>query len=183
MIQSRLNPSTSTRILSLLGQQGMSSWQRASKVALISSMMCISRSMFIFVVVATILSTGHREDVITLQNPHGLPSASVPTTSTLVTQKDKVVATAKPAVAGPVSAVQKEAAPCPFHPSSLLLRLLISMAKGNISPYSSGAPGASLTSTSVDPQTVTSRLVWDEVCTDSTAVATCLTIPLGRNDV
>ena len=33
---------------------------------------------------------------------------------------------------------------------------------GNISPYSTGLPGASLTSTSVDPETETSRLVWDE---------------------
>lgn len=33
---------------------------------------------------------------------------------------------------------------------------------GNISPYSSGAPGASLTSTSVDPQTQSSKLLWDE---------------------
>jgi peptidyl-prolyl cis-trans isomerase-like protein 2 len=36
---------------------------------------------------------------------------------------------------------------------------------GNISPYSSGMPGASLTSTSVDPsQTTSSKLLWDEVC-------------------
>lgn len=34
---------------------------------------------------------------------------------------------------------------------------------GNVSPYSSGAPGASLTSTSVDPQTQSSQLLWDEV--------------------
>lgn len=40
---------------------------------------------------------------------------------------------------------------------SLLTRLA-----GNVSPYSSGLPGASLTSTSVDPTTQTSRLVWDE---------------------
>lgn len=33
---------------------------------------------------------------------------------------------------------------------------------GNISPYSTGAPGASLTSTSVDPQTQSSKLLWDE---------------------
>lgn len=33
---------------------------------------------------------------------------------------------------------------------------------GNVSPYSSGLPGASLTSTSVDPTLQTSRLVWDE---------------------
>ncbi|KAI0257441.1 cyclophilin-like protein [Lactifluus subvellereus] len=85
-----------------------------------------------------------KEDVITLQNPHGLPSASVRTASASVIEKDKVMVTAKSPVAGPVSATQKEAVPW------------------NISPYSSGAPGASLTSTSVDPQTATSRLVWDE---------------------
>ncbi|KAH9004333.1 cyclophilin-like protein [Lactarius hatsudake] len=85
-----------------------------------------------------------KEDVITLQNPHGLPSPSVSITKAKVqeTQKGKVVPD-KPAVAGPVSATQKAV---PW----------------NISPYSSGAPGASLTSTSVDPQTATSRLVWDE---------------------
>ncbi|KAJ2919248.1 hypothetical protein MD484_g1125, partial [Candolleomyces efflorescens] len=58
-----------------------------------------------------------KEDVITLQNPHGLPPASVPT----------------------------------------------SKAEGNISPYSTGLPGASLTSTSVDPNTQgNSQLLWDE---------------------
>jgi hypothetical protein len=49
MTQSHLNPSTSTRILSPLRPRGMSSWQRASKMALISSMMCASRSMFSFI--------------------------------------------------------------------------------------------------------------------------------------
>lgn len=34
---------------------------------------------------------------------------------------------------------------------------------GNASPYSTGLPGASLTSTSVDPQTKSSQLLWDEV--------------------
>ncbi|KAI0304773.1 cyclophilin-like protein [Russula brevipes] len=83
-------------------------------------------------------------DVITLQNPHGLPSASVSTAKAPASQGDKAVVPAKPVAAGPVSATQKEAVPW------------------NISPYSSGAPGASLTSTSVDPQVATSRLVWDE---------------------
>jgi peptidyl-prolyl cis-trans isomerase-like protein 2 len=83
-----------------------------------------------------------------------------------VTQKDKAIAPAKPPPAGPVSATQKEV-PClfPLFFPSLVTYLLGS---GNISPYSSGAPGASLTSTSVDPQTATSRLVWDEVCTRNT---------------
>ncbi|KAN0134841.1 cyclophilin-like protein [Lactarius tabidus] len=85
-----------------------------------------------------------KEDVITLQNPHGLLSPSVSATKVQETQKGKVIVSDKPAVAGPVSATQNAATPW------------------NISPYSSGAPGASLTSTSVDPQTATSRLVWDE---------------------
>jgi peptidyl-prolyl cis-trans isomerase-like 2 len=77
-----------------------------------------------------LFSTGHRGDVITLQNPHGLPSASVSTTKALVTQKDKVVATVKPAAAGPVSAAQKEAAPCLFRPSYSFYTALISVTKG-----------------------------------------------------
>lgn len=35
---------------------------------------------------------------------------------------------------------------------------------GNASPYSTGLPGASLTSTSVDPHTATSTALFDEVC-------------------
>jgi hypothetical protein len=54
---------------------------------------------------------------------------------------------------------------------------------GNISPYSSGAPGASLTSTSVDPQTATSRLIWDEVRIRDIVIIARLIISLGRNDV
>lgn len=41
-------------------------------------------------------------------------------------------------------------------------KLRLTVYTGNVSPYSTGLPGASLTSTSVDPQTETSRLVWDE---------------------
>jgi hypothetical protein len=58
--------------------------------------------------------------------------------------------------------------PCPFPLFFPFLPHSYHPGSGNISPYSSGAPGASLTSTSVDPQTATSRLVWDEVCTRST---------------
>ena len=76
-------------------------------------------------------SHSHREDVITLQNPHGLPSASVSTAKASATQKDKVVAPAKPAAAGPVSAAatQKEAGPCPFHHLSYC-SLLITLTQG-----------------------------------------------------
>jgi peptidyl-prolyl cis-trans isomerase-like protein 2 len=121
-----------------------------------------SRSMFSMLRKTVPFLHGLREDVITLQNTHGLPSASVSTAKTSATQKENVVAPVKPAAAGPVSATQKEAVPCPFRhifpysPADC-------PGSGNISPYSSGASGASLTSTSVDPQTVTSRLVWDEV--------------------
>ncbi|KAF8140363.1 cyclophilin-like domain-containing protein [Boletus edulis] len=66
------------------------------------------------------------EDVITLQNPHGLPPESPLT--------------------GACRSVSETKKTVPW----------------NISPYSSGAPGASLTSTSVDPQTQSSKLLWDE---------------------
>jgi hypothetical protein len=72
-----------------------------------------------------IFSHGLREDVITLQNPHGIPSASVSTVKPS-TQKEKVVALAKPVSTVPVSATQKEAVPCPFRhfpPYSLLIPL------------------------------------------------------------
>ncbi|KAH7885885.1 cyclophilin-like domain-containing protein [Phlebopus sp. FC_14] len=83
-----------------------------------------------------------KEDVITLQNPHKIPETSALTASINTTLADK---DEKPNViaAKPVAVVKKDV---PW----------------NISPYSSGAPGASLTSTSVDPHTQSSQLLWDE---------------------
>ncbi|KAF9455032.1 peptidylprolyl isomerase-like protein 2 [Macrolepiota fuliginosa MF-IS2] len=96
-----------------------------------------------------------KTDIITLQNPHGMPSVSVPaststktvtatkTTQPVVGPKDaKTVA--NPAPAGPVAAAKKAAEPW------------------NISPYSSGLPGAALTSTSIDPHIQSAKLLWDE---------------------
>ncbi|THH04159.1 hypothetical protein EW145_g5730 [Phellinidium pouzarii] len=84
-----------------------------------------------------------KQDVITLQNPHGLPPASALSAS--ATKKVTEQKGVKPAPTGGVAALKaKEKVPW------------------NASPYSSGLPGASLTSTSVDPTTQTSRLVWDE---------------------
>ncbi|TFK57055.1 cyclophilin-like protein [Heliocybe sulcata] len=85
-----------------------------------------------------------KSDVITLQNPHGMPPASIaaPSTSRASTGTEKAKAVV-PKV-NPALAKVKEKQPW------------------NVSPYSTGLPGASLTSTSVDPETATSRLVWDE---------------------
>ncbi|KAJ7492732.1 cyclophilin-like domain-containing protein [Mycena latifolia] len=85
-----------------------------------------------------------KQDVITLQNPHGLPPASVPTAPPVPVSQPAP----KPKPAASVSTVAvKPKAPVPW----------------NVSPYSSGLPGASLTSTSVDPQSAgSSKLVWDE---------------------
>ncbi|THG99891.1 hypothetical protein EW026_g2537 [Hermanssonia centrifuga] len=79
-------------------------------------------------------------DVITLQNPHGFPPASVTPAAKPVEEKAKAVVTSakEPVVAN------KSSVPW------------------NVSPYSTGLPGASLTSTSVDPLTQSSQLVWDE---------------------
>ncbi|KAG6841924.1 hypothetical protein C0991_005104 [Blastosporella zonata] len=92
-----------------------------------------------------------KQDIITLQNPHGLPQASVPVTAAptldVSPKHDLSKSTvSKSAAAGGVSAVKAKAA-VPW----------------NVSPYSSGLPGASLTSTSVDPSTTgSSKLLWDE---------------------
>ncbi|KIY50580.1 cyclophilin-like protein [Fistulina hepatica ATCC 64428] len=86
-----------------------------------------------------------KQDVITLQNPHGLPPASVPSTAATSSITTTPTPAAKPKPAGPVITVKaKEVVPW------------------NISPYSTGMPGASLTSTSVDPQSGSSKLLWDE---------------------
>ncbi|KAG7450638.1 peptidylprolyl isomerase-like protein 2 [Guyanagaster necrorhizus] len=84
-----------------------------------------------------------KTDVVTLQNPHGLPPASVPTkVASTSSASTKTVAEKGQTSAVPV----KTKEPVPW----------------NISPYSNGLPGASLTSTSVDPQSGPTNLVWDE---------------------
>ncbi|KAK2461673.1 hypothetical protein APHAL10511_006136 [Amanita phalloides] len=98
-------------------------------------------------VIRTRKFTMSRTDVITLQNPHGLPSASAPspaisTSTTSATSLEKNLVSAKPAP----TAVAKTKSSVPW----------------NISPYSTGLPGAALTSTSIDPHTATSKLLWDE---------------------
>ncbi|KAJ7630822.1 cyclophilin-like domain-containing protein [Roridomyces roridus] len=84
-----------------------------------------------------------KQDIITLQNPHGLPAVSV---------------SIAPPVAEPVAPKPKPA------PSTSTVPVKAKEpVPWNISPYSSGLPGASLTSTSVDPQAGGSaKLVWDE---------------------
>ncbi|KAG6851209.1 hypothetical protein H0H93_015219 [Arthromyces matolae] len=82
-----------------------------------------------------------KQDVITLQNPHGLPTQA---SSSAIVQSAQDMSKSLDSKA-PTFAVKAKAA-VPW----------------NISPYSSGLPGASLTSTSVDPSTASSRLLWDE---------------------
>ncbi|KIJ68568.1 hypothetical protein HYDPIDRAFT_82284 [Hydnomerulius pinastri MD-312] len=84
-----------------------------------------------------------KEDIITLQNPHGLTSDSPLTGASSVAAVAKKDEKPKVAVSKAVTEAKKAV---PW----------------NISPYSSGAPGASLTSTSVDPQSQSSKLLWDE---------------------
>ncbi|KAF8167788.1 cyclophilin-like domain-containing protein [Crassisporium funariophilum] len=86
-------------------------------------------------------------DVITLQNPHGLPPASVPDSSAVSKSTKATLAVATKPAPSPAVTALKTKAPVPW----------------NVSPYSSGMPGASLTSTSVDPtQATSSKLLWDE---------------------
>ncbi|KAI9461809.1 cyclophilin-like domain-containing protein [Boletus coccyginus] len=83
------------------------------------------------------------DDMITLQNPHGLPPESPLTGAAAVAMASKNEERAKILAPKAVSEAKRD---LPW----------------NISPYSTGAPGASLTSTSVDPQTQSSKLLWDE---------------------
>ncbi|KIM47900.1 hypothetical protein M413DRAFT_22481 [Hebeloma cylindrosporum] len=88
-----------------------------------------------------------KSDVITLQNPHGLPPASVANAATLEKAKTAAQATAVKPLPSPAVSALKSKEPVPW----------------NISPYSSGMAGASLTSTSVDiSQAASSKLLWDE---------------------
>lgn len=115
-----------------------------------------------------------------MQNPHGLPSASaISTTATAVVKKEQE----KPKPPKAVSEVKTKAAvpckPVPFPATGYSLNITL----GNVSPYSSGAPGASLTSTSVDPQTQSSQLLWDEVCGAYGLLSAIANITLGRANV
>ncbi|KAJ3854088.1 cyclophilin-like domain-containing protein [Lentinula lateritia] len=88
-----------------------------------------------------------KQDVITLQNPHGLAPASIPSQPPSSSTTKIAKAVVKPSTTRAAAVKSKEATPW------------------NISPYSSGLPGASLTSTSVDPNVAggaASKLVWDE---------------------
>ncbi|KAF8585515.1 cyclophilin-like protein [Ramaria rubella] len=80
-----------------------------------------------------------KSDIITLQNPHAITVLPVPKAAEA--NKDKTVVKSTTV---PVTAQKK--APVPW----------------NASPYSTGLPGASLTSTSVDPHTETSIALFDE---------------------
>lgn len=57
-----------------------------------------------------------RDDVITLQNPHGLPSASTPSTNatTKIIQNEKTAAIVKKASATANVGKEKESIPCMF---------------------------------------------------------------------
>lgn len=83
-----------------------------------------------------------KSDVITLQNPHGIPPL-LPQKTVDSNDSKKVKTTSDQSVTQ-----KKSKDPVPW----------------NISPYSNGLPGASLTSTSIDPSVAKSgaQLVWDE---------------------
>lgn len=83
-----------------------------------------------------------KEDIITLQNPHGISERT--------------------ALTGAASAVVEAKVEQPKAMASKPITEIKKTTPWNISPYSSGATGASLTSTSVDPQTQSTNLLWDE---------------------
>ncbi|KXN83926.1 Peptidyl-prolyl cis-trans isomerase-like 2, partial [Leucoagaricus sp. SymC.cos] len=90
-----------------------------------------------------------KTDLITLQNPHGMPSVSV-STATTTTLSSVAAAKSAPSITDT------------FSPPLCLGVTNVILFPGNISPYSSGLPGAALTSTSIDPHTQSAKLLWDE---------------------
>ncbi|CAG7847412.1 Peptidyl-prolyl cis-trans isomerase-like 2 {ECO:0000305} Short=PPIase; {ECO:0000250/UniProtKB:Q08752}; {ECO:0000250/UniProtKB:Q13356}; AltName: Full=Cyclophilin-60; AltName: Full=Cyclophilin-like protein Cyp-60; AltName: Full=Rotamase [Serendipita indica DSM 11827] len=81
-----------------------------------------------------------KSDIITLQNPHALMEPPKPPPSA------KPKTTVSKSSAGAAATASKSKAPEPY----------------NVSPYSSGLPGASLTSTSIDPHTASTPAMFDE---------------------
>ena len=155
-------------------------------MALISLMMCALRSMFVTITQCSILilSYSQRRRDYTSKSPRASVCLSLDGKGFSDTERQSCCS---PKTRSSRTCIRHPEGSCALSASFFPLPFPFAYlpGSGNISPYSSGAPGASLTSTSVDPQTATSRLVWDEVCTRNAVnfVFSSLIIGLGGNDV
>lgn len=169
MTPSRSNHSRSTFTLSPLQVPVMSSWQKVSRVVRTFLRTANFQSEKSVAPKFTLITTTHRDDVITLQNPHGITEPTALTgasSATVETKKDE-----KPKAERPKAVTEtKKSIPCGFF---LLAVIVSNVLSGNISPYSTGATGASLTSTSIDPQIQSTKLLWDEVKLSYLAYTPC----------
>ena len=141
-----------------------------SRAALISSMTCALKSMFVKLAQcsALILSYSQRRRDYTPKSPRTSVCLCLDCKGFSDTERQS---SCSPKACNSGTCFRYPEGSCALSVSFLSLSFLplcLSSWPGNISPYSSGALGASLTSTSVDPQTATSRLIWDEVCTRNT---------------
>lgn len=125
MILSRSSRSANTRTLLLLLLQAMFTSQRVSRGTGTCWLTYLSKSAYALCYDRdTTLTFESRTDIITLQNPHGMPSVSVPVASSTAVSTTKRAQPAagskdakvvsKPAPAGPIAAVKKAAEPCRF---------------------------------------------------------------------
>lgn len=125
MTPSHSNRSMNIRTLLLSLPRATSISQKVSKGTEIYWLIFPSRSSYpLYYDLEQSIDDENRTDIITLQNPHALPSVSVPTVASTSSSSTKATqpatgskdakAVSKPAPVGPVAAAKKAAEPCQF---------------------------------------------------------------------
>ncbi|KIO20893.1 hypothetical protein M407DRAFT_132671 [Tulasnella calospora MUT 4182] len=104
-----------------------------------------------------------KADIITLQNPHAVPDPSPPVPkTTTTTQPATSSSSSKTSASSSSDAARNQPATEPPASSALAKAKKVAAQPYNASPYSTGAAGASLTSTSLDPLTKGEMALYDE---------------------
>ncbi|KAG9043744.1 Peptidyl-prolyl cis-trans isomerase cyp8 [Tulasnella sp. UAMH 9824] len=104
-----------------------------------------------------------KADIITLQNPHAAPTPAPPVPKTTATTQPVASSSSSKVSALSSSDATKNQPVTEPPPSSALTKARKAAAQPyNASPYSTGAAGASLTSTSLDPLTKGEMALYDE---------------------
>ncbi|KAG8976973.1 Peptidyl-prolyl cis-trans isomerase cyp8, partial [Tulasnella sp. 427] len=104
-----------------------------------------------------------RADIITLQNPHEAPAPAPPVPRTTASaEQNPTASSSKASKSTSADASKKQPAAEPPASSALAKARKAAAQPYNASPYSTGAAGASLTSTSLDPLTKGEMALYDE---------------------
>ncbi|KAG8940531.1 Peptidyl-prolyl cis-trans isomerase cyp8 [Tulasnella sp. 424] len=103
-----------------------------------------------------------KADIITLQNPHAAPTPAPPVPRTTATTQAAEASSSKASTSSSSDATKKQSTTEPPASSALAKARKAAAQPYNASPYSTGAAGASLTSTSLDPLTKGEMALYDE---------------------